>query len=110
MTAEVTNLLWRGARTVDAAKAALERGVRVDVSLPAGYHQAVCARFAAGPRGGVQAFDVEGGAELFARLARIHGLEPLAGLETPASRVRIVSPSPTVSIVSERARAEPTSP
>jgi len=107
MAAGITDLMWRGAETVAAAKSALARGAAVKLQLPAGYRHAVCARL--GSRAAAQAaetLDVAGGAELLARIADIGGLEGVAELAAPAAhtraRVRVVSPSPTIAIVCER--------
>lgn len=103
MTAPVNDLAWRGASTVQAARNALSLNVDVELRLPATYHHAVCRHLRKTAAAQVsESLDLRGGAELLARLADVHGLEQIAELELPAARaraqVRIVSPSPTISI------------
>jgi hypothetical protein len=101
MTA-ITNLPWRGAETVAAARNMLGRHHDVELKLPAGYHHAVLSRFQTGSTEMAEQVDVVGGAELLRELASIQGLDQLAELETAVERarmrVRVVSPSPSIVI------------
>lgn len=110
MAARPTNLCWRGAQTIADAKDAIAHRASIALSLPAGFHHAVQQRLltAAGDRRR-ESVDVEGGAELLARLAEIKGLATIAELQAPVTeaqaRVRVMSPSPTVLIVCQRGRS-----
>lgn len=116
MTAEAASLSWRGAETIADAKGAIADRADIALNLPADFHHAVCVHLmppAQGPR--PAAVKIEGGAELLARLAEIHGLESIAELEAPVAqahaRVCVLSPSPTVLIVCRRGGTpEPASP
>ena len=106
MTAEVATLMWRGARTIDAAERALAGRRDVELQLPAGYHHAVSAHFAS-PGVTVGGYvDEEGAADLLTRFRAVRGLEHIASLEQSVrraqARVRVVSPSPTVTIRCDR--------
>ena len=99
-TTAITNLPWRGAETVDAARTAIAQQQALELQFPAGYHHAVYARFQ--PSGGAALLDVRGGAELLQRFAQIEGLDALAALEPDAAQahaaVRVLSPAPAVVI------------
>lgn len=105
-TANVTDLLWAGAETIEAAAAALARHSSVELHLPAELHHTVVAHFrdAEPQRGAVELLDVTGGPELLGRFAGIRGFEPIAELGRVAARenarVRLMSPSPVVRIES----------
>jgi hypothetical protein len=92
---------WSGRDTLVAGRAALARGLPVEIHLPANYHHALFARIhpEAAPAG-AETLDVQGGPELLAKIAEIDGLQEFGLLFTPASetqaRVHIRSPSPTV--------------
>lgn len=104
----VVNLMWHGRATVDVARAAVSDHRDVELQLPAGFHHAMLVRFHAGVMPGrSDMLDVEGGPELLAQAAHIHGLDALGELQDPVvrehARVRIVSPSPKIVITAERA-------
>lgn len=101
MAGATTDLIWRGAETVTAARAVLAQYGNVEAQLPPDFHHAVFVRLRPqAPPGRAQEVDISGGAELLAHIARIPGLDALARLERPLTearaRVRIVSPSPKV--------------
>lgn len=102
------NLMWHGRATVDVARAAVSDHRDVELQLPAGFHHAMLVRFQSGAAPGREAgVDIEGGPELLAQAAGIHGLDALGELQEPVvrehARVRIVSPSPKIVITAERA-------
>ena len=103
MTAKPICLEWRGTETVEAANAALDARIDVELRLPAGYHNAVHARVQSPDDPSAPALvDVEGDAVLLGRLASVRGLEGLSRLRPPSARVpmriRVLSPSPTILI------------
>lgn len=96
---------WNGVETVGAAIAAVVRHRPIELQLPANYHHALLVRAqpAAAKSALPEILDITGGPELLAEIAHIDGLKELAAL-IPAvleakSRVRILSPSPKVTIV-----------
>jgi len=104
----VVNLMWHGRATVDVARAAVSDHRDVELQFPAGLHHAMLVHFQTGSAPGRDdMLDVEGGPELLAQCARIHGLDALGELQGPVLRehahVRIVSPSPKIVITAERA-------
>lgn len=103
MTAGVTNLIWHGSETMEAAAAALGRGADIELQFPANFHHAVVAHFrSAQVAPAAEAIDVTGGAELLAHFRSLRGLERVAALAEPARRVhaevRVASPAPIVAI------------
>ncbi|MBI3897076.1 MAG: hypothetical protein HY308_02135 [Gammaproteobacteria bacterium] len=100
MTASHHQFPWRGAETIALLRDALARHDDVQLQLPADYHNAVFMHF--GSDLGPECVNVSGGAELLRELARIHGLDTLAQLESSIAAssavVQVMSPSPTVAI------------
>lgn len=94
-------LVWPGAESMAALRRALQEGRDVELVLSAGLHNAFFSRFEAdAPLDSEVQVDVQGGADLIARLKGIAGLEPLAELEQTLRdggwRVAIVSPTPRI--------------
>ena len=103
-TEQGVKLDWNGAETLTAARDAVIQRRPIELHLPANYHHALFVRAHPDPEPSQrEVLDVSGGPELLAEIAQIDGLKEFAGL-IPAvsdakSRVRLMSPSPKVTIV-----------
>jgi hypothetical protein len=94
-------LRWPGARTLDAARAAIRARRAVEIELPLEMHHALCVQLhPAAPPAAAADLSESGGPELLAPLADVAGLEPLARLERALRRARyrvhVNSPDPTL--------------
>jgi len=110
--AEIITLLWEGATTVDAARGAMARGSRVEITLPQGVHHALfrCLNPKA-PPGAPESVDAHGGPELLQRVAAVAGLEELVRLEWPSRRshyqIELSSPDPLLVLMPPRSTSLP---
>jgi len=101
MTREPTTvaLRWPGTGTLKAARAAIRRGLPVDIELPLEVHYALYKHLHPDrPHSPSEDIDTSGGAELLAPIATVAGLQDLKELE-PAVRkaryhVRLTRPEP----------------
>jgi len=101
MTRESTTvaLRWPGTGTLKEARAAIRRGIPVDIELPLEVHYALYKHLHPDrPHSPSEEIDASGGAELLAPIATVAGLQDLKELE-PAVRkarygVRLTSPEP----------------
>lgn len=103
-TEQDVKLDWNGVETVDAARNAVTRRRPLELQLPANYHHALFVRLCPDAKPAQpEILDVTGGPELLAEIAQIDGLREFAGLvpvvSEAKSRVRILSPSPKVTIM-----------
>jgi hypothetical protein len=96
-------LNWRGKETIEAALSRLSSPGRVEIVLPVDYNHALFARLNPDAEPARQEdLNVEGDETLLREVSSLHGLEALAGLIEPLSRVSakvtVVSP-PRIVIV-----------
>jgi len=96
-------LNWRGAKTVQSLASFLERQGSVALNLAPELHHSLFVHLhpQASP-GQPEEVDVQGGAELLARIAEIPGLEALAtlvaALQTARAQIQVQSPAPILRI------------
>ena len=96
-------LTWRGAKTVDSLASFLARQGNVALGLAPDLHHSLFAHLhPQAPPGQPEDVDMQGGAELLARIAEIPGLEELArlvpGLRAARAQIQVQSPAPIVHI------------
>jgi hypothetical protein len=101
---EVIMLTWGGRETAASAIAALRRGAKVEITMPANLHHGLFRRLypdaaATAP----EEVNVVGGTELIDTLATLAGLEALAELAEPLThsgyRLQLRSPSLVLSLI-----------
>ena len=94
------SVLWPGEDALAEAKAAIASGDAVDIVLPASEHHALCLWLSSDASG---ALEMEGGAELLARIAVMPGLADLSSLVPPAQRAgyrtELSGPPPVLSLL-----------
>jgi len=96
-------LNWRGAGTARSLASFLERHTSVALNLaPELHHSLFVHLHPQAPPGQPEQVDVEGGAELLARIAEIPGLEALAtlvaALQAARAQIQVQSPAPILRI------------
>lgn len=111
MTRELTTaaLRWPGTGTLKEARAAIRRGLPVDIELPLEVHYALYKHLhpdrAHSPS---EEIDASGGAELLAPIATVAGLQDLKELEPVVRKarygVRLTSPEPRLRLTPPEAR------
>jgi len=101
MTRESTTvaLRWPGTGTLKEARAAIRRGIPVDIELPLEVHYALYKHLHPDrPHTPSEEIDASGGAELLAPIATVAGLQDLKELESAVRKarygVRLTSPEP----------------
>ena len=101
---EVIMLTWGGRETAATASAALRRGAKVEITLPANLHHGLFRRLYpdAAPTA-PEELNVVGGTELIETLATLAGLEALADLTDSLTRLgyrlQLRSPSLVLSLI-----------
>lgn len=94
---------WEGSETIDAVQAKLASPARIEITLPPEYNHELFAQLMPdAPPGRAEQLDMEGDVGLLRVVARIEGLEDLASLIGPLSRlsarVKMRTP-PTIVII-----------
>ena len=93
-------VLWPGEESLAEARAGIANGEEVDIVLPAGEHHALCVWLSTDASG---ALDLEGGAELLARIAVLPGLADLSSLvpavQRAGYRAELTGPPPVLSLL-----------
>jgi len=94
------SVLWPGEDAFTEAKAAIASGDAVDIVLPASEHHALCLWLSSDASG---ALDIQGGAELLARIAAMPLLADLSSLVPAAQRAgyraKLSGPPPVLSLL-----------
>lgn len=99
-----TKLGWKGKESLVAILPRLAPSQRIEIELPVDYNHALFVRLGPdGPTTEPENLNIEGDIELLTQIARIKGLEDLADLIEPLSRmaveVTVSSPPPRIVIV-----------
>lgn len=109
MTREPTTvaLRWPGTGTLKEARAAIRRGLPVDVELPLEVHYALYKHLHPDTHTPSEEIDASGGAELLAPIATIAGLQDLKELEAAVRKARygvhLTSPEPRLRLTPPQA-------
>lgn len=100
---DITELQWEGKKTIELARAAMERAEWIEIKLPANFNHTLFCHFRPNAiPGEVEQVEITGGAEILSSLAKVRLLEDFNNLvDTAASRqaeLKLVSPSPRLVI------------
>jgi hypothetical protein len=102
-------LRWPGTGTLKEARAAIRRGIPVDIELPLEVHYALYKHLHPDrPHTPSEEIDASGGAELLAPIATVAGLQDLKELESAVRKarysVRLTSPEPRLRLTPPEAQ------
>lgn len=92
----LTEIEWQGDSSLVEIAAGLEENGKVEVLLPSNFNHALFAHFYPDAPAGIEALDINGGAEVLQRAAELDGLEDLRALQRwvaeRQARVQLLSP------------------